>query len=59
MSPQPESSNEVLWVYKISYMYYTLIAMTVAIIVAVPVSLITGLYSIAAFIPLQQAYANL
>lgn len=34
--------EDVLWVYKVSHMYYGLIAMAIAFIVGIVVSLITG-----------------
>jgi len=36
------SSSNVLWIYRISYMYYGLVSMSVAFIVGISVSLITG-----------------
>ena len=36
------SSDDPLWIYRVSFMWYGWIALFVAILVAVPVSLITG-----------------
>lgn len=38
----PAGGSDILWIYRISYMYYSLIAVVIAIVVAIPVSLITG-----------------
>lgn len=35
--------RSVLWVYKLSHMYYSVIAMVVAVVVGIIVSLITGM----------------
>lgn len=37
------STESILWVYRLSHMYYSVIAMIVAVVVGVVVSLITGL----------------